>query len=93
VDDPFNAVSITSDAFLIITPLYLTRHILHDRALYGRLAVVFIMGGSTTFITISAGILQFQGKSQGAFMAALLEVRYSPHSRLNLMIYRHGSLS
>jgi hypothetical protein len=72
----FNAVTIISDAILIITPLYLTRRILHDRALYGRLAAVFIMGGSTTFITISAGVLQFQGKAEGAFMAALLEVRY-----------------
>jgi SAM-dependent MidA family methyltransferase len=66
-----------SDIILIATPLYLTRHTRHDRALYGRLAAVFVMSGSTTLAFVATGVLVLMGGGQGALMAGLIEVRSS----------------
>jgi hypothetical protein len=60
------AVVAISDMILIATPLYLTRRIAQDRAIYGRLAAVFVMGGSTTFTFMVAGVLVLIKDDQGA---------------------------
>ena len=65
-----------SDVILIVTPLYLTGRIAQDRALYGRLAAVFVMSGSTTLIFMVAGVLLLMKDDQGAFMSGLIEVRF-----------------
>jgi hypothetical protein len=60
---------------LITIPLYLGRHILRDRALYGRLVAVFIMSGSSMFSTLAAGVFWLKQALEEAVIASLVEVR------------------
>jgi hypothetical protein len=67
---------LNADAILVATPLYLTRHLLHDRALYGRLAAIYFMSGTTTVMTLIAGVFVLNKQRQKAFLAGHIEVRF-----------------
>jgi hypothetical protein len=69
------AAALICDVALITIPLYVARHIIRDRALYGRLVAVFIMSGSTMFSTLAAGVFWLKKAVEEAFIASLIEVR------------------
>jgi hypothetical protein len=69
------AAALICDVVLVTIPLHLSRHILRDRALYGRLVAVFIMSGSSMFSTLAAGVFWLKQALEEAVIASLVEVR------------------